>query len=352
MGLKTKLAGASAVGLALAAWLAPMGATAAVQPGCTPLTNVEAIIDDSGSMTSTDTGRLRFNAMQLFIKQNPQDTLGAVQFGSNASVIFGPSPVGGNEPNLIGALDAAIQADDGSTNYVDAFKAAHASNPAAQARIFLTDGGQNVNNIDNTNDHRNWGGPLYVIGLDIGAPGTGSDADRLQRLATETGGQYFPNVSSTGTTGVPNSSIQDVVATISSVLSCKGAPVSAQIATLQSSGQSATQTVPVDPGSKSANITLNWGNAGNQYRITKVLVRSHGRTVAQGNVPATTATASAARRHKKRKKKPSKLTVQAQGGPTFQTVNVSGLKPGTLVFQVQATNVTLPETVSALTSQS
>ena len=49
--------------------------------------------------------------------------------------------MGGNEQNLINALNGAIQADGGSTNWVDAFKTAHASNPGAQARIFLTDGG-------------------------------------------------------------------------------------------------------------------------------------------------------------------------------------------------------------------
>ena len=86
-------------------------------------------------------------------------------------MIFPPSAVGGNEQNLINALNGAIQADDGSTNYVDAFKTAHASNPGAQARIFLTDGGQNIDNIYQTNDHQGSGGPVYVIGLTIGAPG-------------------------------------------------------------------------------------------------------------------------------------------------------------------------------------
>jgi hypothetical protein len=78
------------------------------------------------------------------------------------------------------------------------------------------------------------------------------------------------------------------------------------------------------------------------------VVRSHGRTVAKANVPPAT-TASAAR---KKHRKPKKLTVQAQGGPTFETVNVSGLKSGTLVNKVRATNVTAPETVSSLISQS
>ncbi|HEX4622826.1 MAG TPA: hypothetical protein VH231_00095 [Solirubrobacteraceae bacterium] len=118
---------------------------------------------------------------------------------------------------------------------------------------------------------------VYVIGLTIGAPAKGNpDADRLQRIASDTAGTYFPNVSSTGTSGVPNTSLQDVMATISSTLACKGVPVTTQLTTLQATGQSATQSAPVNSGATSANITLNWGNAGNQYRVTKVLIRLHG----------------------------------------------------------------------------
>jgi hypothetical protein len=353
--MRTKLVGAGVLALALGACLAPVGATAAV-PGCTPATNVEAIIDDSGSMTVTDMGRLRFNAMQLFIAQNPQDTLGAVKFGTNASVIFPPMPVGGqisgNAPAMVSALDGAIQANAGSTNYVDAFTTAHGSDPGAQARIFLTDGGQNIKNIDQSNDHQGWGGPVYVIGLTIGAPGQGNpDADRLQRIATDTGGQYFPNVSSTGTSGVPNTSLQDVMATVSSTLACKGAPVTTQISSLQSTGQTSTQSAKVQPGAKNAQLAVNWGNSNNQYRVTKVLQRLHGHTIASANVPPAS-TASAAAHHRK-PKKPSKLTVQATAGPTFETLNVSGLKSGgTLQYVVRATTVAAPETVSALLSQS
>jgi hypothetical protein len=64
--------------------------------------------------------------------------------------------------------------------------------------------------------------------------------------------------------------------------------------------------------------------------VTKVLIRLHGHTVASANVsPATTA--SAAAHHKS--KKPSKLGVQATGGPTFETLNITGLKRGTLQYK-------------------
>ena len=63
---------------------------------------------------------------------------------------------------------------------------------------------------------------------------------------------------------MPNTSLQDVMATISSTLACKGAPVTTQLTTLQATGQSATQSVPVNSGATSANITLNWGDAAPQ----------------------------------------------------------------------------------------
>jgi hypothetical protein len=290
--------------------------------------------------------------MQLFIRQNPHDVLGAVQFGTDASAIFGPTPVQGNESNMISALDAAIQADNGSTDYVDAFKAARASNPDSGARIFITDGGQTQNDIDATNDHRGSGGPVYVIGLDIGAPGQGnSDADRLQRIAAETGGAYFPNVSSTGLAGQANTSLQDVVTTISSILACKDVPVFASIAFAQT-GQTHSQTTPVTPGATTANITLSWGNASNAFRVVKVYIRKHGRTIAVANVPAgTTASAASAGAARHRHRRPRKLGVSAQNGPTFQTVDVTRLRGGTLVYKVQGTNVLAPETISAQVSQ-
>ena len=83
--------------------------------------------------------------------------------------------------------------------------------------------------------------------------------------------------------------------------------------------------------------------------MTKVLIRLHGHMVATANVPPAT-TASAARHHKNPRSRRSWRP--GRGGPTFETLNITGLKRGTLQYKVQATNVTAPETVSALLSQS
>src|SRR5438445_9060918 len=77
------------------------GAAAA---SCTPKTNIEAIIDDSGSMAITDENLLRVKGLDLLINSLPPKTfLGAVEFGSSlfgsqpaADTVFKPEAVGPN----------------------------------------------------------------------------------------------------------------------------------------------------------------------------------------------------------------------------------------------------------------
>ena len=60
--------------------------------GCKPATNIEASIDDSGSMSATDGNELRRTGLELFVNAGSNDnkTLGAVEFGSSANTVFGP----------------------------------------------------------------------------------------------------------------------------------------------------------------------------------------------------------------------------------------------------------------------
>lgn len=101
----TTLLGPVVGGLIVAAGAAPSSATA---PGaraaaaCTGATNIEAVIDDSGSMAATDSGRLRVQAMDLLINAlDAKTNLGAIEFGSSsdpatpsADVVFPPSRSG------------------------------------------------------------------------------------------------------------------------------------------------------------------------------------------------------------------------------------------------------------------
>src|SRR6201999_22179 len=85
-GASRLVLGLSATGLAAGALAAPSGASAPranAAAACTQATNIEAIIDDSGSMAVTDPNRLRVQAMDLLVKTLPTSTtLGAGAFGS------------------------------------------------------------------------------------------------------------------------------------------------------------------------------------------------------------------------------------------------------------------------------
>src|SRR3954471_21175671 len=216
------------VGAAIdAAALAPSSgqAVGARAAACTPVKNVEAIIDDSGSMISSDTNRLRVQAMDLLINALDDKTaLGAVQFGSSfdpatpsANVVFPVEAIGPNAAAMKSALDTQIQGDDGGTDYNAAFDTARSADPGAQARIFLTDGGHNAGDYNNThlNPPPQGQTPTYVIGFSAGLAGP-EDQARLAKIASDTGGQYFP---------LPDASaLQSVMNQIETTLTCQSAP--------------------------------------------------------------------------------------------------------------------------------
>jgi hypothetical protein len=290
----------------------PAGAAAA----CTPVTNIEAIIDDSGSMSSTDPNRLRVQAVDLLINAlDSGTTLGAIEFGSgggtipSADPVFNPAPVGANAAAMKAALDTLIQADNGGTDYNAAFDTARAANPGAQARIFLTDGGHNVGTYNNT--HLNPVAPqtpTYVIGF---SPGLAAPADqaRLQQIATDTGGQYFPLPDS--------SSLQSVMNNIETTLTCQSAPKTFTDSLAQ--GKSRQHSVNISKHSKSAQLALTWASPLDKFKITDLKITKGGDVVAARGV-----------RH---------LKVKVTKGSTFIVVKVSRLVAGKLHFKVKATHI-------------
>ena len=113
---------------------------AAAQGACVPLTNLTAIVNDSGSMRGTDPRNLR--AMTAFVQReaNSRRTLAAVELGTVATGIFGPGAVGPNRGLMSSALATALTGDGGLTDYTAAFALAAQVNPPADGRILLTDG--------------------------------------------------------------------------------------------------------------------------------------------------------------------------------------------------------------------
>lgn len=314
--------------LAVAGPLAP-GAAAAVT--CTPKTNVEAIIDDSGSMLGSDSNRLRVQGMNLLIDTLPaKTTLGAIEFGSGstflgtppASPVFNPEPVGPNAAAMKAALGAAINGDNGATDYNGAFAASDAANPAAQARIFLTDGAHNEG--DYANGHLAHNVPTYVIGFSEGLSGV-EDQGRLERIAAETGGQYYPLADAT--------QLQAVMNSIGAALTCQTPPRT--FTDKLAEGQSKPHIVSIGAATKAVQIALTWASPLDRFRLSGLRLILNGKPVAVAARP----------------RKPRKLKVERHGSSTFSVVEVKGLSRGNLRFEVKAAKVGSGEPKVTLTTQ-
>lgn len=303
---------ASALALAPGATAEPTALAAAT---CTPVSNIEAIIDDSASMSFTDQDRLRVSALQLLIDTpgNEKVTLGAVEFGGafdpsepSAETIFAPQPIGPNTAAMKAALDQRVRADNGVTDYNAAFARAGADNPNAKARIFLTDGAHNVG--DYANGHQG-GPPTYVIGFS--AATSGSDGARLQQIASDTGGRYFAQTDASNLQGVMNE--------IGTTLTCQSPPKTFRDAFTRA-GDSKRHAVPLASRAKSAQLTLSWTSALDQFTVGQVRVVKRGRVVAVAS-----------------RKRQLRLTTRR--GATFLVVKVGNLTRGKLQFKVRATRV-------------
>jgi len=322
--------GVAALAAALAlAPTAPADPTALAAASCSPVSNIEAIIDDSGSMSFTDRDKLRVAALELLIDTpgNEKITLGAVEFGGTlgfpgeppaADTVFPPEAIGPNASAMKAALAAKINADNGLTDYNAAFAQAQQDDPHANARIFLTDGGHDAGAYNN--GHRG-GPPTYVIGF--GSATTGTDGARLQQIASETRGRYFPQTDS--------SSLQAVMNQIGTTLTCQSPPRSFRDA-FSRIGQSRTHGVSIASSARTAQLALSWSNPADSFTISGLRIVRRGHVVARASRV----------RH---------LRVTTRRGATFLVVKVAGLTRGTLQFHVRATRIGSGSPRVSLTTQ-
>jgi hypothetical protein len=297
----------TALVLPIAGVASPAGAAAA----CTPVTNIEAIIDDSGSMFSTDSNRLRVQAMDLLINAvDSSTTLGAVEFGTTADVVFPAEAVGPNAAAMKSSLDTLVQADNGGTDYNLAFDTARAADPGATARIFLTDGGHNTGTYNNThlNPPPQSQTPTYVIGFSAGLSAP-ADQARLAQIASDTGGKYFP---------LPDSSaLQSVMNQIETELTCQSAPKT--FTDNLKPGKSKSHSVTISKRSKSAQLALTWSSPLDKFKIKGLTITQGGHVVASRGV--------------------HHLKVKITKGSTFIVVKVTRLVAGKLHFKVKAAEI-------------
>jgi hypothetical protein len=315
------LLGPGVVGLLVFGLIAAPGATAAgaSASACKSASNIEAIVDDSGSMEITDPDRLRVQAMSLLIDDlSPKTQLGAVEFGSgfeslgipSAATVFPPGAVGPNASAMRTALDAAIHADNGATDYNGAFAKSDADNPTADARVFLTDGGHDVGAYNEA--HLVHKVPTYVIGFGSGIS-SGEDVARLKKIAKDTGGKYFP-VQDT-------SQLQAAMNSIGAALTCQTPP--RQFTDTLGQGQSKLHKITIGAATKTIQITLTWASPLDKFKLNGLALLGKNGVLAV-----------ASRSHP-----PGKLKVTKTTSSTFTIVKISKLRKGTLRFKVKAAKV-------------
>ncbi len=296
---------------------APARPSALAAASCTPVSNIEAIIDDSGSMSFTDPNKLRIAALQLLIDTpgNEKTILGAAEFGGTfgsfpgqppaADTVFPPEAIGPNGAAMLAALQQKINADNGITDYNAAFAQGTADNPGAKARIFLTDGAHDADAY--TNGHRG-GPPTYVIGF--GTAISGADGQRLKQIAGDTHGRYFPQTDS--------SNLQAAMNQIGTTLTCQSPPT-AFADPFSKVAQHKNHAVALASTAHSAQLTLSWSSPLDAFTIGKIRIVSHRKTVATARV--------------------RKLKLTTRRGATFLVVKLTGLRHGSLRFTVRPTKI-------------
>jgi hypothetical protein len=295
---------------------------------CARATNIEAIIDDSGSMFLSDPDRLRVKGLKLLINTLSSGTkLGAVEFGGNfsssdstpaADTVFPPEAVGPNAAAIGNALDSKVNADNGGTDYNAAFAQSDQDNPTAQARIFLTDGGHDIGTYNN--GHLAHRVPTYVISFSSGI--SSADRTRLHGIATSTGGTYYPQTDS--------SHLQSVMNSIGAALSCQTPPQSFNDHLKQ--GASKSHSVAIGARTKSIQVALTWSSPLDRFKIGNLRLVSHGKPVA-----------TAAR--------VGKLKIKSTKSATFILLRVTNLSKGSLRFTVKATKIGSGHPKVTLTTQ-
>ncbi len=323
------LLGPGVVALLVVGLIAAPGASAA---RCKSASDIEAIVDDSGSMEITDPDKLRVQAMSLLIDDLSTKTqLGAVEFGSGidipgiittppADTVFPPEAVGANASAMRSALASVIKADNGATDYNGAFAQSDADNPGADARVFLTDGGHDIGTYNEA--HLVHKVPTYVIGFGSGIS-AGPDQARLKKIAKDTGGKYFP-VADT-------SALQAAMNSIGAALTCQTPP--RQFTDVLKQGQSKLHSVVVGAATKTLQITLTWASPLDKFKVNGL------RLVGKGGLLAVAS------------RKPGKLTVTKSTSTTFTVLKISGLRKGTLRFNVKAAKVASGGSSATLTTQ-
>lgn len=205
----------------------PVHASAARAAGCAipAKLGVAFVVDDSGSMSSSDPGNLRSTAVAVGLDQLPDASLaGATRFADGSHELF---PVASTDVNSRPGMKLAASNlnASGGTDFEAAFLGAQTQLQSLAASdkkavIFLSDGEPNDVGFSSDRAIGAAGIPIYTIGLGSANPAIMAD------IAARSGGQTFDAASA--------GALQAIFARIVSLLTCDA--------------QAVTDTFSLNPG--------------------------------------------------------------------------------------------------------
>jgi hypothetical protein len=281
-------------------------------PGCTVASNIEGIIDDSGSMSSNDPDNYRADLLEALAFFNQEKTMGAALFADTGAPLFGPYTVGPNfgaiQTALAGVTDSGVVGF--GTEYDAGFSVANSQNPGANARVFLSDGQPNT-----TPDSNLWKSPriaAYVVGF-----GT-ADFAVLNQIASETGGPPAFAVTNA-------SQLRTVSQIINARINCQPDPVLIE-KRFTKAGQSKAVGFKAQGGT--AQVLISWPTVGNVFKAE----------FGSGKKGKKSSVAGVAKKRKK-------IKVKSERGESFLALNLSRVK-GKVSFRLRAKRLLGSETAT------
>jgi hypothetical protein len=320
LGIWSGLAGALALVAATGgASAAPQGSASATIPGCTPATNLESIVDDSGSMSGNDALEGRRQMIEILADLDRKLTQGAVEFGSDADALFAPLlPTLGKNTTAVANGMLLIDADNGGTDYNAGFALAGSQNPSANARMFLSDG---ENGGTYNNGHLSPRIKTYVVGF--GGALSPAGAALLGKIATDTGGALF--------TPTTPQQIIDTAMTIHARLNCQTDPIAI---TQQFNSQGQVRSAAFKATGPAAEIATT-------NPVTGQVILPLDFTQGGGGAGKSVAVTA--------KKRKGGVKAKTTRGDNYVSVRLTGLRKGKRVrFKVKAKRLTVPS--AAVTS--
>jgi hypothetical protein len=238
--------------------------------------------------------------------------MGASLFADSAAPLFGPYTVGSNftaiKTALAGVSDSGVVGF--GTDYDAGFSVANSHNPAANARVFLSDGEPNTTPNSNL-----WMNPrigAYVVGFGS------ADFTVLNQIASETGGPPAFAVTNA-------SQLRTVSQIINARINCQPDPVLIE-KQFKKAGQ--VKRVGFKAVGGSAQVLISWPTVGNVFKAL----------FGNGKKGKKTSAAAIA-------KKKKGVKVKSERGDSFLALNLSKVK-GKVSFRLRAKRLLGSETAT------